>query len=169
MDDEDRRPVRFLELLRALVDGGVDFVVVGGVAAVLEGAPVSTFDLEIVYSPQKANLARLVEVLATLDAVYVDPAGRRLSPTEERLRGGGHHPLRTRFGRLDVLGSIGGVLGFADLMPESRRRSIQGLPVWVLRLETVIASKEATGRAKDRAVLPMLRDTLAEREDRDGE
>jgi len=37
----------------------------------------------------------------------------------------------------------------------------------VLRLETVIASKEATGRAKDRAVLPMLRDTLAEHGDRD--
>jgi hypothetical protein len=169
MDEADRRPVRFLELLRALVNGRVDFVVVGGVAAVLEGAPVSTFDLDVVYSPEGANVARLVEVLATLDAVYVDPAGRRLSPTEERLRRGGQHLLRTRFGRLDVLGSIGDGLGFADLVPDSRRRSIQGLAVSVLRLEAVIASKEATGRAKDLAVLPMLRNTLAELGGRDGD
>ena len=39
---EDRRPVRFRELLQSLVEGNIEFIVVGGVAAVLEGVPVST-------------------------------------------------------------------------------------------------------------------------------
>jgi hypothetical protein len=46
---EDGTLVRFFELLQALVNGKVDFIVVGGVAAELEGAPVSTIDLAVVY------------------------------------------------------------------------------------------------------------------------
>ena len=54
---EDRRPVRFLELLQSLVEGNVEFIVVGGVAAVLEGVPVSTFDLDIVFLSIQRTLA----------------------------------------------------------------------------------------------------------------
>ena len=89
--DEDRRPARFLELLRALVDGEVNFVIVGGVAAVLEGAPVATFDLDIVYSLEEGNVDRLARALDELETSYVDPAGRKLLPDVRRLRGGGHH------------------------------------------------------------------------------
>lgn len=105
--DGERRPVRFRELLRALVERDVAFIVVGGVAAVLEGAPVSTFDLDIVYSLDEENLARLARVLQDLEAIYVDPAGRSLRPDIDRLRGGGHHLLRTRYGRLDAIASQG--------------------------------------------------------------
>jgi len=160
---DERRPVRFRELLRALVDGGVEFIVVGGVAAVLEGAPVSTFDLDVVYALGEGNLKRLTKALDGLGAVYVDPGGRRLEPTVERLRGGGHHLLRTHFGRLDVMGSIGADRGFDDLLPESKPRSIHGLTVNVLTLKAVIATKEAAGREKDRAALGLLRQVLAER------
>lgn len=160
---EERRPVRFRELLRALVDGDVEFVVVGGVAAVLEGAPISTFDLDIVYSMHEENLTRLAQVLRDLEAFYVDPTGRTIQPDFDRLRGGGHHLLRTRFGRLDVLGSVGADQGFEDLLPESVTRSIHGLEVSILRLEALIATKEIAGRAKDRAVLDLLRQTLTER------
>ena len=163
---DERRPVRFRELLRALVDGGVEFIVVGGVAAVLEGAPVSTFDLDVVYALGEGNLKRLTKALDGLGAVYVDPGGRRLEPTVERLRGGGHHLLRTQFGRLDVMGSIGAERGFDDLLPESKPRAIHGLTVNVLTLKAVIATKEAAGREKDRAVLGLLRQVLAERGDR---
>ena len=162
--DETRQPARFGELLRALVEGGVKFIVVGGVAAVLEGAPLSTFDLDVVYAIDEGNLERLDKALDGLGAVYVDPGGRRISPNLDRLRGGGHHLLRTRFGRLDVMGSIGAERGFDDLLPESKARSIHGLTVNVLTLEAVIATKEAAGREKDRAVLGLLRQVLAERD-----
>ena len=36
------------ELLRRLSDAGVEFIVVGGAAAVLHGAPITTEDLDIV-------------------------------------------------------------------------------------------------------------------------
>ena len=121
---EDRAPVCFRRLLQLLVEGNVDFIVVGGVAAVLEGAPVSTFDLDIVYSLDEANIDCLAGVLDGLDAVYVDPGGRTIRPTSERLRGGGHHLLRTRYGRLDVMASVGSALEFADLLPRSRVRTV---------------------------------------------
>ena len=162
--DEPRRPVQFRELLAALSDGGVDFVIVGGVAAVLEGAPISTFDLDIVYSCEEANVARLVAVLDELDARYVDPAGRDLVPSFELLREGGHHLLRTRFGRLDVLGSAGSNRGFEELVPRSREQAIHGMTVRILALEAQIEIKEETARTKDKAVLALLRETLAERD-----
>ena len=161
---EVRRPVRFGDLLRSLVEGNVEFIVVGGVAAVLEGAPVSTFDLDIVYSLDEENLTRLAEVLRDLEAIYVDPAERSIAPDVDRLRAGGHHLLRTRLGRLDALGSVGAEQGFEDLLPECLIRSIHGLEIRVLKLETVIATKETAGRSKDRATLDLLRQTLEERE-----
>lgn len=164
---EDRRPVRFFEILASLIEGNIAFIVVGGVAAVLEGAPVSTFDLDVVYSLEEENLVRLAGVLDDLDAVYVDPGGRRIRPSADRLRAGGHHLLRTCHGRLDVMGSINDGLAYPDLVPRSRIHSLRGLEVLVLELETLIASKEAADRPKDRAVLDLLRHTLSERKRRE--
>jgi hypothetical protein len=165
---EDRTPVRFYELLRSLVEGKVAFIVVGGVAAVLEGAPISTFDLDIVYSLEDENVARLAAVLGELNAVYVDPGGRNIHPTVHHLEGGGPHLLRTRHGRLDVMGSIGNARAYPDLVPRSRVRMVRSLEIQVLCLETLIASKEAADRPKDRAVLDLLRETLAQRDRHDG-
>ncbi len=162
---EERRPVRFRELLAALVGSEVDFIIVGGVAAVLEGAPVSTFDLDVVYSLQEANLARLATALEGLDARYVDPAGRTIRPDVDRLRSGGHHLLRTRLGRLDALGSIGAEQGYDDLIATARIQKLHDMKLRVLTLEAVIATKEVAARPKDEAMLELLRQTLKQRED----
>ena len=131
---EDRKPVRFYELLTSLVEGNVAFIVVGGVAAVLDGAPVSTFDLDVVYSLDEANIDRLAGVLEELSAVCIDPGGRTIRPTVERLRGGGHHLLRTRHGRLDVMGSVGNALAYPDLLSRSRTHTVRGVEIMVLDL-----------------------------------
>ena len=166
---EDRSPVRFFELLRSLVEGNVAFIVVGGVAAVIEGAPISTFDLDVVYSLDETNINRLAGVLEDLSAVYVDPGGRTIRPTADRLCAGGHHLLRTCYGRLDVMGSIGDALAYRDLLPRSQPRTVRGLEVMILGLDALIATKEAADRPKDRAVLDLLRETLAERQRDDGD
>lgn len=156
-------PADVLALLRALVEHEVEFVVVGGVCAVLHGAPVATFDLDIVPERSEANVERLIGTLAALDAVYRDLGGRTLHPDARALRGPGHHRLMTRSGPLDVLGEIGAHRDLAALAPRSRHVDVgQGLTVRVLDLDALIETKREAGRAKDLATLPILLRTLEE-------
>jgi hypothetical protein len=153
-------PPRFKEALEVLARHDVDFVVVGGVAAVLGGAPIATFDLDIVHARTAANLDRLREALDALDARYRDPAGRLLRPDRSGLAGPGHHLLLTRCGPLDLLGAIGQGRTYDDLLPDAPVVALGGLAVRVLGLAALIRSKEEVGRDKDRAVLELLRETL---------
>ncbi|MCU1233053.1 MAG: hypothetical protein JWP63_1020 [Candidatus Solibacter sp.] len=154
----------FLSALRALREGGVEFVVVGGLAAVLNGAPVNTFDLDIVPARDEENVGRLLKVLDQLDAVYRIQPDRRLRPNASHLGSPGHHNLITSYGPLDVLGTIGRGRGYEDLVPHSNVMEVgDGLQVRVLDLPTIIALKEELAGEKDTAVLPVLRRTLDEK------
>jgi hypothetical protein len=149
---------QYRTILRKLVDYGGDFIVVGGVAAVVAGAPVNTFDIDIVHSREPDNITRALKALGDLDACC-----RLHPPNESHLASPGHHLLMTEFGALDVLGTIGKGLTYSDLLPHSDVREIApGLRVRVLYRETLIAVKEEVGRDQDLAVLPVLRATLAE-------
>ncbi|HYL38103.1 MAG TPA: hypothetical protein VEV17_19455 [Bryobacteraceae bacterium] len=145
-------------------DGGVDFILVGGLAAVLSGAPVDTYDVDIVQSRERENVERLLAVLNSLDAIFRIQPERRLRPTASYVSGPGHLNLVTRYGPLDVLGTIADGLAYGDLLPHSREVDIgSGLMVRVLDLETLIKIKEHVGGDKDRLVLPILRRTLEEK------
>lgn len=152
----------FLGLLRALFDHGVDFILVGGVAAVLHGAPIGTFDLDVVHSRSPENIERLLAVLQDLDAYYRGRGEQRVRPDTSHLASPGHRLLMTRFGPLHVLGTIGDDHGYEDLVEHTVEVWVSGMPVRVLDLETLIAVKEETGHEKDRAVIPILRRTLEE-------
>jgi hypothetical protein len=71
-------PPKLLDLLRVLSEHCVDFIVVGGVAAIVEGAPITTLDLDIVCERSDENLQRLVDALDSINARYRDPAGRHI-------------------------------------------------------------------------------------------
>jgi predicted nucleotidyltransferase len=151
-------------ILRAMAEAGIEFIVVGGVAAVLNGAPLNTFDLDIVHARNAANVAKLLPLLDSLDAIFRFQPERRIEPTAEYLSGPGHLNLITRCGSLDLLGTIGRGLIYEDLLPRSADIEIApGIRVRVLDLETLIALKEELGGEKDRAALPILRATLAEK------
>ncbi|MCP4546701.1 MAG: hypothetical protein GY835_09590 [bacterium] len=92
---------------------------VGGVAAIIEGVPITTLDLDIVYERSPKNLQRLLEVLQTVDACYRDPAGRHIVPTIEKLATIRTNLLQTKLGPFDVLASIGGD-SFEDLLDLGR-------------------------------------------------
>lgn len=153
----------FRELLEVLLRHEVDFVVVGATAAVLGGAPLTTFDLDVVFEPSPENRARLLDALAAIDAVYLDPLRRRIRPTEERLAAHRLNLLETRLGRLDVMTSIAPGWAWSELVPRSYRLEAAGATIRVLDLDAVIESKQAAGREKDRAVLPLLREVLRQR------
>ncbi|MGH9416023.1 MAG: hypothetical protein ACRD01_05290 [Terriglobales bacterium] len=157
----------FSLLLRALTDGEVAFLLVGGLSAVLQGAPVDTFDVDIVHRRDPANVERLLRVLDSLDAIYRAEPERQLLPTAGHLLSPGHQNLLTRLGPLDVLGAIGDNQDYDNLLPSCDPMDLgPGLTVRVLRLDRYIAFKEALGGDKDRAVLPTLRQTLRERQAR---
>jgi predicted nucleotidyltransferase len=154
----------FYRVLRALHDGGVEFLVVGGVAAVLQGAPVNTFDVDVVFSRSEANVARLLPVLHALDAHYRIQPERRLVPTASHLASPGHQNLITPYGAFDLLGTVGHDLGYEDLLPQSVQMDIgEGIQVRVLKLEKLIEIKEELGQEKDLATLPVLRRTVEAR------
>jgi predicted nucleotidyltransferase len=154
----------FFAVLRAFQNARVEFIVVGGLAAVLDGAPINTFDLDVVHSRNESNITRMLGVLEELDAFYRVQPDRRLRPNASHLGSVGHQNLITQYGPLDLLGTIGRNLGYDDLLPHSVEMDVgEGILVRVLDLETLIAIKEELGGEKDRAVLPVLRRTLEER------
>ena len=155
----------FLAILRELVSHRVDFVIVGGVGAVLLGAPVSTFDLDLVHSRTAGNVQRLLTALQCMDAYYREHPETRLRPSAQDLAGTGHHLLMTRSGPLDLLGAVTRGRGYEDLLPKTIEIFAgPDLPVHVLDLADLITLKEELGREKDAATLPILRRTLEERE-----
>jgi hypothetical protein len=151
-------------LLRVLAEHRIDFIVIGGVSAVLQGAPLTTFDLEVVHSRAPENLDRLLAALQALDAFFREQPSRRLRPDRSHLSSAGHQLLMTRHGPLDLLGTVSGNRGYDDLLAHTIDQPLgEGLRVRLLDLPTVILLKEETGRDKDMAVLPLLRRTLEEK------
>ena len=154
---------KLVATLRKLCESDIQFIVVGGLAAVLNGAPVQTYDVGLVYSREPANVDRLMHFLRDIDAIFRIQPERRLRPTGSHLAGGGHLNLLTRYGPIDLLATIGQNLNFSDLLPHSNEMDIgDGIRVRVLNLETLISVKEQLGSEKDVAMLPVLRQTLRE-------
>ena len=154
---------RILELLEA---HGVEYIVVGGVAAVLRGAPVTTFDIDTLVKTDRANAERLLAALQALEARYREHS-EGLEPSIQDILAGGHLLLMTDSGPLDVLGHIMGGKRYEDMTEQASMLSVGGLAVRVLGLKALLDEKRALGRPKDRAVAEMLSELL-ERERPDG-
>jgi hypothetical protein len=152
----------FLAILQTLVAHRVDFLVVGGICAVLHGAPIATFDLDLVHSRHPDNIQRLIAALEALEAHY--RTRKDLKPDASHLSSPGHQLLLTCFGPLDILGEIGKGRGYDELMCDSVELEVEPeTAIRLLSLEALIRIKEETARDKDNAVLAILRRTLEEK------
>ena len=154
----------FFKILQTLADHQVDFIIVGGICAVLHGAPVSTFDLDIVHSRTPENIKHLISALNQMDAYYRGRGEQRLVPDTHHLASAGHHLLMTAYGPLDILGMIGSGHEYDGLIDHSEEIIVDDLQLRLLDLENLIKIKEETTRAKDRAVISILRQTLKEKQ-----
>jgi predicted nucleotidyltransferase len=149
-------PAELDELLTALMEGDVEFILVGGAAALIHGAPITTQDVDIVHRRDPANVARLLAVLERLDASILDLARRRLRPTAQGLEASGQMLLTTRVGRLDTLGVLHDGRGYDELIAHTDVVDFDGRELRIIDLETLIEIKSSTGRAKDRLAVPIL-------------
>ena len=152
-----------LEILRVLERHGVRYVLIGAAAARIAGAPVVTEDIDVTPATDQANLERLADALRELDARLrsPEPQGVPFPIDTDMLTSAELWTLTTSAGDLDVCFTPSGTRGYEDLRREaSRERLGRGLTVNVASLRDVIRSKEAAGRAKDLAQLPLLRQTL---------
>jgi hypothetical protein len=154
----------FIYILKTLTDNNVNYIIVGGICAVLHGAPVATFDIDIVHSREPENVERLMKALEELEATYRDPAGRVIKPDKVHLSSPGHHLFMTKAGPLDLLGKLSPGKGYDELIQNAvTLRISESLEVHLLDLETLIKTKEEAGREKDLAVMAILRKTLEEK------
>lgn len=149
-------------LLRALES--VEYIVVGGAAAVIHGAPITTRDLDIVPRQHEGDIARLESVLAQLDTRFrpVRP-DRDIAPTIEHLTGRGQLNLITRYGPLDVLLRLHDARGYDELVGTSQQIVEGDLHLRVIDLDALIDIKRSTGRTRDAVTVPLLLAIRAQR------
>jgi hypothetical protein len=137
-------------LLRALVDARVDFVVIGGVAAVLHGSARNTFDLDICFASDPHNLEGLGSTLLGLDARLRGVPDRvPFVPDAAALKRIEVLTLVTTAGDLDVLRAPSGAPRYDVLRGHADRYDVGGFEVRVASVEDLIAMKTAAGRPKD--------------------
>jgi hypothetical protein len=164
--------IDFQKILGSLSRHGVDFILVGGVAAIAHGASRLTEDLDIVYSRTDKNLDRLVSALSPFSPYLRGaPPGLPFRWDAQTLRRGLNFTLTTTAGAIDALGEIVGGGGFDQLLPHSVEITIFSTTCRCLNLQKLIEVKRAVGRPKDLdavAELEALTDeTRAEGDDSD--
>ena len=140
----DRREIAFL---KALIDGDVEFMIVGLAAAALQGAPAVTQDIDLWFA--KLGSDKMLRALERAGVTYIAP-----TDTNPPLLAGGGADL------FDIVVHMHGLSSFEEEAGRVTHVKLGELNVPVLPISRIIASKEATGREKDRAILPVLRDSL---------
>ena len=154
------------EILAALDGHGVDFVLIGGLAATLHGSPHLTQDVDITPSLDSDNLTRLsaalTELAARVRARGVE-GGVPFSHDAQSFAEVRVWNLTTRYGDLDLSFVPSGTAGFDDLSRDATVIKLEGIDVRVASLADVVRSKQAANRVKDQLTLPALREILARR------
>jgi len=150
-------------ILETLARHEVRFVVIGGIAALSQGSPLPTEDVDVTPQRDGANLDRLAAALEELGARMRTGSGEEVPlPRDSRLLTQADiWTLVTRHGDLDLVFVPPGTRGYDDLRGDAFSVDVgRGVHVRVASLADVIRSKEASNRPKDRAQLPALRQTL---------
>ena len=155
----------FPALLRALAEAGVEYILVGGVAATVHGSARLTQDLDVVYRRSEENLNRLVQALAP-HRPYLRgaPPGLPFRWEARTIRQGLNFTLTTDLGEIDFLGELTGGGRYEDLLPDCVKIAVFGIECRCLGLERLIQVKRAVGRPKDLEAIAELEAIREQRE-----
>jgi predicted nucleotidyltransferase len=154
----------FRRVLRALTDDNIDFIVIGGLAAIMHGVGRTTYDVDVVYARTSANMQRIVKALAPFQP-YLRGAipGLPFKFDERTIRNGLNFTLLTSIGGVDLLGEVVGGGTYENLLPFSNRVSGYGTEFLAINLDKLIELKRAAGRSKDTETIAELEAIRQER------
>jgi hypothetical protein len=167
VDSADLAPLDPERLIRTLDRHGVRYVLIGAVAARLQGFPRVTADADITPARDAENLWRLADALRELDArLYTEsvPQGLPFECSPAMLARADFWNLTTTAGRLDVAFIPSGTDGYADLVRNAIPFEVFGAKLDVASLEDIIRSKVAANRPQDRQDVVILREILRRRD-----
>lgn len=154
------------QILRALSNHRVQYILVGASAARLQGFPRVTADADITPSRDPENIKRLAAALRDLNAkVYTEsvPDGLPFSCDAETLSRAGLWNLVTDGGRLDLVFTPSGTGGYEDLARSAITYDVFGLEVRAADLEDILRSKNASNRPQDQQDVIIIREMLKRR------
>jgi hypothetical protein len=173
MGSQLEKPLRPQPLLQALERHGVDFVLVGGLAGIAHGSSYPTYDLDIAYSRDRANLGRLVDALREIGVTLRGaPADLPFQLDAATLASGANFTFDTEFGSFDILGDVAGIKSYDELRRDSKVEEVFGKEVRIASLDHLIAMKRAANRPKDQVMVMEyveLADEIRRREVEEGE
>ncbi|MBK9974587.1 MAG: hypothetical protein IPP14_07415 [Planctomycetes bacterium] len=153
-------------LLKALTEGGVEFILIGGMAAAFHGSIRSTADVDVVYRRTPENMQRLAGSLSRIHpSLRGAPPGLPFRFDVRTIQQGLNFTLSTDLGPVDLLGEVVGGGTYEALLPHTSIGNVVGVECRCVELDTLIHLKRAAGRPKD---LEALAELEALREERQG-
>jgi len=149
--------LRLIDLLKRLNEHAVEYVIIGGIAAVVHGSARVTLDLDICAPLAEPNLSRILSALRGINPRFrMRPDKMRVPDDPERLRGLKNFYVDTDLGILDMLCEVEGVGNFDEVKQHALPIDVGGLICQVLNLDALISAKRAANRPKDRPTIAEL-------------
>lgn len=160
-------------IVECLARHRVSYVVIGGVAAMMQDVPIpETLDVDVVPERSPNNLKALANALREMEArlrVPGDPEGVEIPLDERTFKDVSTLTFVTRFGPFDVLFQPAGATDYEGLVERAKRLERFGTDISVASVEDLVAMKRVTGREKDAAHLAiLLREASRRNETRSG-
>jgi predicted nucleotidyltransferase len=154
----------FLEILSQLDDRGVEFVIVGGVAAALHGSSRVTFDLDLVPSLAEESWQAAVDLLWSLGARPRIPEPLDRIRDVEQVRRWQHEKgmqalnFRTPDGRIEVDLLVSESESLSALRERAVKVTLEQRTFYVASIDDLIAMKRQAGRPQDLLDIVQLQD-----------
>jgi hypothetical protein len=158
ISDEKQKITNLSAIIEGLVKADIEFILVGGLAAVIQGAPVTTMDVDIVHKRSSENISKLFQFLKSIDAIHRRPDDKIILPKEEDFSG--HALYSTRLGPIDVLAFIEEGKNYEDLLKYTVEIPFKAHTIRVLDIRTIIELKKTSKDPKEKQRLPVLEETL---------
>jgi predicted nucleotidyltransferase len=155
-----------LQTLERLNKSGVEYVLIGGMAARVHGSSVNTDDVDICILARDEHFQRIVESFADVHPRFrMQPNQPPVTPDHPWLSGIKNLYLHTDLGQLDVLGELPGIGGYEAIRDRTVAVDLDATPCRVLDIPTLIEAKQHAGRPKDHQAILELQYILSRIED----